>query len=71
MSDNALMTRLDDLEMKYAFQQDTIDSLNETVTKQWQTIEHLQRTIERLEGRILELSEWQGAGGDEPPPPHY
>lgn len=71
MADDTLLTRLDDLEVKYVFQQDTIDSLNDTVTKQWRTIEQLQRTIQRLEGRIVELGEWQGAGGDEPPPPHY
>ncbi len=71
MPDDHVINRVDDLEVKYAFQQDTIDSLNETVTQQWQTIEQLQRTIERLEGRIVELGEWQGAGGDEPPPPHY
>lgn len=71
MPDNLQDDRLNDLEVKYAFQQDTIDSLNETVTQQWQTIEAMQRTIQRLEGRIVELGEWQGAGGDEPPPPHY
>lgn len=71
MSDDPLMTRLDDLEVKFVFQQDTIDSLNDTVTKQWRTIEQLQRTIQRMEGRIAEMGEGQSEGASEPPPPHY
>ena len=62
--------RLDDLEIQFAYQQDTIDSLNETVTKQWDVIEKLRLKITRLEGRLMEMSEWQSAG-NEPPPPHY
>lgn len=62
--------RLNDLEIKFAYQQETIESLNETVTKQWNVIEKLRLQITRLEGRLTEMSDWQG-GGDEPPPPHY
>lgn len=62
--------RLNDLEIQFAYQQETIDSLNETVTKQWDVIEKLRLKILRLEGRLTEMSEWQGAG-HEPPPPHY
>jgi len=62
--------RLNDLEIQFAYQQETIDSLNETVTKQWDVIEKLRLKITRLEGRLTEMSEWQGAG-HEPPPPHY
>mgnify|MGYP003647755081 CR=1 FL=1 len=71
MSDKKLIARLDDLEIKYAFQAETLDSLNETVTKQWHTIEQLQRALNQLEGRIVEISEWSVGSGDEPPPPHY
>jgi len=62
--------RLNDLEIKFAYQQETIDSLNDTVTKQWDAIEKLRRHITRLEGQIVEMGDWQG-GGNEPPPPHY
>ena len=62
--------RLNDLEIQFAYQQETIDSLNETVTKQWDVIEKLRVKVSRLEGRLTEMSEWQGAG-HEPPPPHY
>lgn len=61
--------RLDDLEIKFSYQQETIDALNETVTKQWDLIERLRRQLERLEGQLIEMAD--GQGGDEPPPPHY
>lgn len=64
--------RVDDLEIKFSFQQEMIDSLNETVTKQWQEIDQLKRYIERLEGRLQDMADSSGAPvGDEPPPPHY
>lgn len=63
--------RLNDLEIQFAYQQETIDSLNETVTKQWDLIEKLRLKISRMEGRLMEMSEWQSSGGHEPPPPHY
>lgn len=64
--------RVDDLEIKFSFQQEMIDSLNETVTKQWQEIDQLKRYIERLEGRLQDMADSSGApAGDEPPPPHY
>jgi len=62
--------RLNDLEIKFAYQQETLDSLNDTVTKQWDVIEKLRRHITRLEGQLVEMGDWQGSG-NEPPPPHY
>ncbi len=62
--------RLNDLEIKFAYPQETLDSLNDTVTKQWDVIEKLRRHITRLEGQLVEMGDWQG-GGNEPPPPHY
>jgi len=62
--------RLNDLEIKFAYQQETLDSLNDTVTKQWDVIEKLRRHIARLEGQLVEMGDWQGSG-NEPPPPHY
>lgn len=64
--------RLDELEIKYAYQQETIDALNEAVTNQWDVIEKLRRQIERLEARMADIGSWaSGSGNDEPPPPHY
>lgn len=63
--------RLDDLEIKFSYQQETIDTLNETITSQWREIEALRLQLQRLEGRLVEMAEWQGDAGSEPPPPHY
>ena len=71
MSDAPLSKRLDDLEIKFSYQQETIDSLNEAVTKQWSEIEALRRQLHRLEGRLQEMSDMQSDSGNEPPPPHY
>jgi SlyX protein len=71
MSDADLNERVTELEVKISFQQETIDSLNETVTRQWDQIEQLKRAIERFEGRLVEMSDMAGTEGNEPPPPHY
>lgn len=71
MSDAPLTNRLDDLEIKFSYQQETIDSLNETVTKQWSEIEALRRQLHRLEGRLQDMADLQSDAGNEPPPPHY
>lgn len=71
MKDNSPTDRLNDLEIKFSYQQETIDSLNETVTKQWSEIEALKLQIMRLEGRLQEMADLQGDPGNEPPPPHY
>lgn len=63
--------RLDDLEVKFSYQQETIDQLNDMVTKQWDLIDRLRLQIERLEGRLAEVAASGGEAGDEPPPPHY
>ncbi len=71
MTNDTTTDRLNDLEVKFSYQQETIDSLNDIVTKQWDTIENLRRQIERLEGRFQEMADYQGEAGNEPPPPHY
>lgn len=65
-----LRARLDDLEMRYAFQQEMLDSLNDVVTNQWAEIDRLSSTIDVLKERL-------GHNGDVEPedpdqrPPHY
>lgn len=71
MSKSDLDQRVTELEVKISFQQETIDSLNDTVTRQWDQIERLKRSVERLEGKLVEMSSWTETDGVEPPPPHY
>jgi SlyX protein len=68
----SLVDRLDTLEVRIAFQDDTIEVLNTTVTAQWAEIDALKRQIARLNDRLHEAeSRGSGRAEPEPPPPHY
>ena len=73
MSDvNDLTGRLEALEIRVAYQDQTIEDLNATITAQLQELERLKRMIQRLEDQVREAE--ARAGGPnlpEPPPPHY
>ena len=46
MSDvNSLSDRIDALEMRLTYQDDTIETLNQTITAQWQQIDALTRQV--------------------------
>lgn len=67
-----LEARLDELEVKFAFQQETIESLNTIVTDQWSVIDRLQKALSRLQDQVIELEDT--AGASDPgniKPPHY
>jgi SlyX protein len=68
----ALSARIDALEMRVTFQDETIDDLNKAIIEQWKQIEALTRRLNRLDER-MEVSEQRAdlAGLPEPPPPHY
>ncbi|MCO5130737.1 MAG: SlyX family protein [Xanthobacteraceae bacterium] len=72
MTDPArLSERIDALEARVAYQDDTIETLNQTVTAQWQQIDALRRLVGELGER---LSEAENGGRDRPAnerPPHY
>lgn len=64
--------RLVELETKVAFQEQTIESLNEVVTRQQQQIEALVREIQALKDRLRAATPSPvGPLEDEKPPPHY
>lgn len=65
-------SRLDELEMRVAHQDQTIEDLNAAIAAQWKLIERLERQVERLAERVTEAE--QSAGETAPvdrPPPHY
>ena len=71
MSDlKTLIERLDRLESKLAFQDDTIDTLNKTVTEQWAKIDALTRQLVTLRERLQEAESQMPRPANEPPP-HY
>jgi SlyX protein len=71
MSDtNNLGDRIDVLETRLAFQDETIETLNQTITAQWLKIDALTRQVEALSERLQE-AEANAPGAANEPPPHY
>jgi SlyX protein len=65
-----LAERIDALEMRIAYQDDTIETLNETITAQWKQIDALTRQMEELRERLQE-AESNAATPTNERPPHY
>ncbi|MBR1221306.1 SlyX family protein [Bradyrhizobium sp. U87765 SZCCT0131] len=64
--------RLDSLEIRIAYQDEIIETLNKAVTEQWMRIEALTREITRLTDRVREAENRSAtSAAPEPPPPHY
>jgi SlyX protein len=66
----ALSERIDALESRLAFQDDTIETLNKTVTEQWAKIDALTRQLAILGQRLQEAESQMPRPANEPPP-HY
>jgi len=66
----ALGERVDALETRLTFQDETIETLNQTITAQWLKIDALTRQVVALSER-LEQAEAQAPGATNEPPPHY
>lgn len=63
--------RIADLESRLAFQDDTLQALNDEVVRQQRDIERLQLLVSALSQRQDELQTQIGSEGDEEAPPHY
>jgi len=71
-NNDALAARLDALEIRIAYQDQTIEDLNTALAAQWQEVEKLRREMSLLEAQLREAAESaRGSGAPEPPPPHY
>ena len=71
MSDvKTLSERIDTLETRLTFQDETIETLNKTMTGQWQKIDALTRQLVHLNERLQE-AETRTPGAANEPPPHY
>lgn len=67
-----LVVRLNEMEARLAFQDDTIEALNEVVSRQELELVRLQRALELLARRQADLAaSMPGDGEDDQPPPHY
>jgi SlyX protein len=65
-----LAERLDALEMRVAYQDDTLETLNETIAAQWKQIDALTRQLAELRERLQEAESSAAAPTNERPP-HY
>ncbi len=64
--------RLNELEMRVAFQDDTIQALNDIVADQQRQLEQLASMIKVVNRQVKSLDPGTSrSDGDEPPPPHY
>ncbi|ABP80462.1 SlyX family protein [Pseudomonas stutzeri] len=67
-----LESRVTDLETRLAFQDDTIQALNDVLVEQQRLVERLQLQLVALAKRQEEMQGSLGAADeDEAPPPHY
>lgn len=66
----SLRERIDVMETRIAYQDDTIETLNETITAQWKQIDLLTRHMAALGERLAEAETAVGAPTNERPP-HY
>ncbi len=70
MSEETLSGRIDAIEARLMYQEVTIETLNQTITAQWQEIDKLKRQLAELSERLREAE----AGAPRPAnerPPHY
>ncbi|WP_194790149.1 SlyX family protein [Pseudomonas sp. UFMG81] len=67
----SLQEQIIELETRQAFQDDTIQALNDVVVEQGRVIERLQLQVAELIKRYEEMVGQYGSEGEEAPPPHY
>lgn len=67
-----LEQRIDEVETRLAFQETTLQELNEVLTSQQQQLSQMRSLVEKLGERVVELAgKMQADAAIEPPPPHY
>lgn len=70
--ETSLITRLTDLEIRVAQQDQTIEDLSEIVRKQWDEMDQMRRNLDRQVAQLQDLVADQGnAPPADQPPPHY
>lgn len=67
----SLESRVIELESRQAFQDDTIQALNDVLVEQGRVIERLQLQMAELIKRYEEVVGRYGGEGEQAPPPHY
>jgi SlyX protein len=70
MSEKELSERIDALESRLMYQDETIEQLNTTITAQWKQIDALTRQLAALNERLQQAEANAPAPANERPP-HY
>lgn len=72
-NEQKINTRMADLEMQLAFQENTIDALNDALVSQQSQISIMQKQIELMAKKLKNTQEDNQLIplDQEPPPPHY
>ena len=70
---NRLTERLAHLESNQAFQEESIESLEQTVAQQYQSIQQLEHKLKLLSEYLKNMKQQEGIKHthEETPPPHY
>lgn len=68
---SSLEARIAELEIENAYQRETIDSLNQTVTEQWRETTRISKMLEQIIKHLQIQEPGADSSGNEPPPPHY
>ncbi len=67
-----LESKIDDLEYKVAYQEQTIDSLNDALTQQQLQLSKMQEQMRFMVGKLKSMTSSNLADpSEETPPPHY
>jgi SlyX protein len=68
---DATTARIDRLEMRLSYQEQAIETLNETVTAQWKHIDALTRRLADFDDRLRQAETGSGITTAHERPPHY
>jgi len=69
---NELIEKIETLETRQAFQEDTIESLNSVIIQLNKDVEMLQFKFDVIQEKVKQSSDnLTGTETEEPPPPHY
>ncbi|MCF2947278.1 SlyX family protein [Paraglaciecola aquimarina] len=69
---NTVEDNIEQLQMKVAFQEDTIESLNQALIEQQKQIDDLQFSFKKLAAKVSSIEPSNMASEkEEMPPPHY
>lgn len=72
LTEKSLQSQIEDLEIKYAFQEHTIDELNDALTNLQKTCTTMSQQIAFLVSKLKTMEPANLASlSDESPPPHY